>query len=79
MTSRRPAGCVAQRRTDWSSVQAARRRLRAFWTSPLIEIQSVGAALYARLAAPQRLDRRPVCLRHWRARRAYSAVMGTWN
>jgi len=37
MTSRRPAGCVARRRTeDWPSVQAARRRLWAFWTSPLI-------------------------------------------
>jgi len=34
MTSRRPAGCVARRRADWPSVQAARRSLRAFWTSP---------------------------------------------
>lgn len=34
MMSRRPAGCVARRREDWLSCQAARRSLRAFWTSP---------------------------------------------
>jgi len=41
---------------------------------PVIYIQEVGAALYARIAASQRLSRR------WDAAiRAYSAVTGAWN
>lgn len=44
--SKRLAGCVAQRRSDWPSVQAARRSLRAFWTSPY------GPALSVRILRP---------------------------
>jgi len=53
MTSRRPAGCVAWHRTDWPSVQATRRRLRAFWTSPrLLNSRCRGRTVCAYRCAP---------------------------
>jgi len=59
MMFRRPAGCVAWRREDWPSCQAARHILRAFWTSPF------GPVLSVRIPSAHRLDRQPVCLRRW--------------
>src|ERR1700751_1186898 len=43
MMSGRLAGCVAWRREDWPSCQAARRSLRAFQTSPHpVELNMLG-------------------------------------
>ena len=64
MMSRRLARCVARRREDGRSCQAARHRLRAFWTSPRqFKILAQGPSLSVRNPSVYRLDRRPVCLR----------------
>ena len=62
--SRRFAGGSAWRRQGWPPWQAARYRLRAFWTSPFIIVfNRFGPAMSAHICAAHRLDRRPACLR----------------
>ncbi len=58
MLSRRPTGCVAWRREDWPSWQAARRSLWAFWTSPFGPALSVRRPQGRRRRQPGRLSRR---------------------